>query len=292
MIHAFLILAHTEPKLLLKLVKSLDADNHRFYIHVDRRSMSLWNSYEISELSKAENVTIISQYKVNWGGFYMIRATLLLLELALKDSVDWFHLISGQDFPIRTNEQFDLFFEKTTAKGYFSFVPESQYPMIEENRMNIYYLNDIINLKKKNLFYKCISKMVISSQRYLRGCGVLIRKPINMKVYKGAQWFSADRNICEFFMDYCNLHSEYMRRFRMTSCCDEIFFHTLLMQSSFTSDIIKNDLRFIKWKEGASSPEWLTEVDYDDIISSEDFFCRKVSFSRSSRLINKLSQAQ
>jgi len=52
--------------------------------------------------------------------------------------------------------------------------------------------------------------------------------------------------------------------------------------------MVRNDLRYIKWIEGASSPEWQTETDYDEIVVSNDIFCRKVCLLRSSVLLEKL----
>jgi len=154
----------------------------------------------------------------------MIRAILLLMELAQKDTIDWVHLISGQDFPIHSNKQIDIFFETTLAKAYFSFVPESQYPIIEEYRMKIYHLNDLLNIRKKGTVLKMFSKVFVFIQRKFRNMGVQLRKPIGIKVYKGAVWFSANRDVICYFVEYCREHPEYIKRFKYTSCCDEVFF--------------------------------------------------------------------
>ena len=290
--HAFLVLVHSEPEQLLRLVNALVAENHCIYIHVDKKAKSVLESPELSQLSNTPNVKAISLYKVNWGGQNMILATLQLMELALKDSVDWIHIISGQDFPIRTNGQFDSFFEQTKSKAYFSFDPDFKFAMYEEQRMSCYCLNDIIDARNKNLLQEIIIKTSNFLQRELRKYGVHLRKPLGVKVYKGARWFSTHCDVVAYFIDYCKEHPEYVRRFRFTSCCDEIFFHTLLMQSPFCDFLIKDDLRFVKWKDGASSPEWLTDADYEMIVASGDLFCRKVNLQKSSELIEKLSVMQ
>jgi len=66
--HAFLIMAHDEPKFLLKLVNALMSDNHFFYIHIDKRSKKFLESDELYEILNMSNVNIVSRYNVNWGG--------------------------------------------------------------------------------------------------------------------------------------------------------------------------------------------------------------------------------
>lgn len=49
------------------------------------------------------------------GSVTQIYCELALYKAAIKAPIkmDYFHLISGQDYPLRSNEQFDDFIEKT-----------------------------------------------------------------------------------------------------------------------------------------------------------------------------------
>lgn len=118
--HAFLIQVHAYPQLLLKIIERLNAPNHYFFIHIDKKSKSIFHSSIIEAIKLTDNVTIISDYKVNWGGRSQFVVTISLMRLALSHPVkmDYFHLISGQDFPLRSNQVFDRFFEKQSVAGY------------------------------------------------------------------------------------------------------------------------------------------------------------------------------
>lgn len=288
--HAFLIQAHTEPRLLLDLVKELRAPNHFIYIHWDKRSSNLLDCDEFEEMKKMDNVSIYSCYRLNWGGVNQIKATLFLLNTAMNRSnrPTWLHLISGQDYPIRSNDIFDSFFCETKYLAFFSFVPECEYKKIEEHRLNRFHLNDYINVKKKSATTLVMLKVAEWGQKALKKCGFELRTPLGIKVYKGANWFSIHGNVANYFLGYCDEHPEYLNRYRMTSCCDEVFFHTLLMQSPFVAKICRDDLRYVEWQKNASSPEWLTERSFEKILSSSKMFCRKVSLHTSSGLISRL----
>lgn len=70
-------------------------------------------------------------------------------------------------------------------------------------------------------------------------------------------------------MDYCSLNRDYVKRFKWTSCCDEIFFHTIVMNSPYAEQICPNDLRYVDWNrkhEGETLPRILDESDFEDIV--------------------------
>lgn len=71
--HAFLIQVHAYPQLLLKIIERLNAPNHYFFIHIDKKSKSIFHSSIIEAIKLTDNVTVISDYKVNWGGEESVR---------------------------------------------------------------------------------------------------------------------------------------------------------------------------------------------------------------------------
>jgi len=54
------------------------------------------------------NVRVVDDdaYSLNWGGINHLRAILLLAELALESDAGYFHLITGQDYPARSQDAF------------------------------------------------------------------------------------------------------------------------------------------------------------------------------------------
>ena len=136
--------------------------------------------------------------------------------------MDYFHLISGADYPCQSNSEFDKFFENNEGKSYMMFDTEEEtiewrkkkYP----DRYRLYHFNDkgynnnsIVNVLK--LPIKIFQK---AFHIYLR--------PMIKDVYAGWEWFSWHRKVAEFAMRQLDEHPEHLERMRYCSCIDEVFF--------------------------------------------------------------------
>src|SRR4051812_32053868 len=109
---AYLILAHNQPLQLERLISRLDQPNTHFFIHIDKKSLHKEAIH--AALARFSNLKIISNYDVNWMGFKMVQSTIDLLTLAFNSGVrfKYFVLMSGQDYPIKSNRFINGFFEK------------------------------------------------------------------------------------------------------------------------------------------------------------------------------------
>lgn len=57
---------------------------------------------------------------------------------------------------------------------------------------------------------------------------------------------------------------------------DEIFFQTILLNSSLASDIVNDDMRYIEWKDpNSGSPSVLDMNDFPGLANSPKLFARK-----------------
>lgn len=225
------------------------------------------------------------------GGANQFLLTLDLLKMVDVKKFDFVHLLSGVDMPIKSIKQFDAFFEGTSYKGFFSFDPQVDIGRCEKERLGRFYLYDVFNPRSRMLCPRVVNMMVAKTQDFIERQGCTIRKPMKLKVYKGAQWFSISNDIVKYIVEFCSKNEWYVKRFKWTSCCDEIFFHTIVMNSPYAEKICHCDLRYIDWKqkiEGESLPRILDESDYEDIISSDRLFCRKLDEEKSRTLINKI----
>ena len=65
--HVFIVAAHAYPQLLEQNVRMLEADNHFFFIHVDKKTKNLKPWKDVA--NKHKNVFLIEdRMQVNWGG--------------------------------------------------------------------------------------------------------------------------------------------------------------------------------------------------------------------------------
>lgn len=77
-----------------------------------------------------------------------------------------------------------------------------------------------------------------------------------------------------------------LNRLENTTCGEELFFQTVLLNSPFSENIINNNLRIMDWNV-KSPPKVLREEDFRKIIGSNCLFCRKVD-SKASKMLIKL----
>ena len=63
--------------------------------------------------------------KVNWGGFSLIKCELRLLKAAVMSDTEYsrYHLISGLDLPIKSQDYIHAFF-KNNCNEYIRFDPK------------------------------------------------------------------------------------------------------------------------------------------------------------------------
>lgn len=280
--HAFLMQVHTEPDLVRAIINKLDAPNHYFFIHVDRKTI---NFDSFLKLEKSNVIVSKERYIVRWGSFEQIQLTLLLIRLAVEYGIDfdYYHLTSGQDYPVKDNHSFDEFFE-STDKSFMELLPD-----VNVSRRYLYYhLNSFCNVHCR-LGAWLDNKFVLIQNIFGPVTGT--RRQIPIKVYKGCNWWSLHKKVVMAVYSYIKEHPEFIRRFRNTYCCDEVFFHTIVFNGPYRDSIVLDCLRYVDWKkknEGDSLPRILREDDYEMIVSSGCIFARKVSMDDSLKLIKLL----
>lgn len=287
--HAFLIQAHAYPELLFKIVNELNASNHFFFIHIDKKGKDMLSSSCIRELKLYQNVILLSDYQVNWGGASQFKVTVRLLFEALLyiPKMDYFHLISGQDFPLKSNKEFDSFFEKHDWAGYMGFADIKHM----DERFSVFHFNDLIDVRTRSLcgkITKWIFSLLLSCELRFYRLGFNFRPSLKYTLYKGSSWWSLRRDCASYIDSFLKEHPDFLRRFLWTNCCDEIFFHIIVMNSPYKNQIFPNNLRYIDWtdKGRGSLPLTLIKDDFEQILAKDDcFFCRKIQPHVSDELI-------
>lgn len=110
---AYLILAHTDPYQLKRLIQALSVEGQvSFYVHIDaRKDLSVFKD-EVSSLS---NVYFLRERKkIYWAGYSICKAEKLLLKEALssKTEFDRFVLLSGLDYPLWSNDKMFAYYQE------------------------------------------------------------------------------------------------------------------------------------------------------------------------------------
>jgi len=92
--NAYLVLAHEDVAMLNILVSRL-LNTGSVWIHIDKSS-----PIKIEEVTVNKDVHVLKEIKVYWGGFSMVKATMLLANTAIEFGANRITLLSGLSFPV------------------------------------------------------------------------------------------------------------------------------------------------------------------------------------------------
>lgn len=286
--HAIIVLSHGHIEQLTSLIKYFNDDDFVVLVHLDKKNK--YDSKQKEILSKMNNVFVYSKFKTNWGGHKLLECELFMLNKAFKNpNIDYFHFISAQDVPTRNLSDFKFFF--INNKG-LNFLKYKQYLQGEDQnetfeRLNLFRLYDFFNARSKTGHY--FLNNIIKIQETIG-----IKRPIPNHlpaIFGGSAWFSLSRECIKYLIDYTSTHPQLYRRLKCTFAADEIYINTVLLNSSFKEKIVNNDLRYTNWQfKNGSIPAVLDEEDLFNILSTENFFARKIDLPISSKLLIYLNR--
>lgn len=270
--HAFLIIAHSQYELLATLAELLDHPNNDIYILIDKKSTP--PSRSIFKQKKSGLFILDKRIDIRWGDISQIKAELLLFRTALNNgNYSYFHLLSGVDLPIKPLDYIFSFFEANNNKEFVGFSNDInwQYKINRYHLLTRFYR---ISGKKKekvdNIRY--ISEFIINK--------LFKRTDNNTTFKKGANWCSITYGFCKYLI---SKEQYILKRFRYTSCADEIFLQTILWNSPFRNNIYcledeySSCLREIDWQRGNPYVWGRSSGDLAVLQKSDKLFARKFS---------------
>jgi len=272
--HAYLIMAHTNFNQLQSLINTIDDSRNDIFIHIDKKctldSSKLSSKYSKLYFTKRNNVI--------WGGYSQIDTELVLLKKAFSVSPDYnrFHLLSGLDLPIKSQDYIHSFFENNNQE-YIDYDMNDQY---FDDRCKYYYtFQDIVGRDNRNALIKQlrrIQNLLVKLQTKFK-----IIRHTNMTLYKGANWFSITNGMAKYILDN---EKNIKKIFGMTLCCDELFLQTFAKISPFSNNINQINLRLIDWNRG--KPYTFKAEDYNELLNSDCLFARKFDETIDSKIID------
>ncbi|WP_050008241.1 beta-1,6-N-acetylglucosaminyltransferase [Butyrivibrio sp. WCE2006] len=293
--HAFLIIAHNNWWQLKQLIKQLDSEFHDIYIHIDKRCKD-FDQGIFSEMTLKSKIYFFQEYKVYWGGYSLVEVELFLLENAFRNNYDYYHIISGGDLLITSNQEFDAFFENNKGFEFIDF---------DDNKL----INDPEILRRVRLYHFLQNFRRISGSSFINSifvfferCLLLLQiilqidrtKKLNWTIKYGSQWVSITNDLTK---EVLNHKKNVKEVFRFTNCADELFIQTIAYNSMFRDKIFENEIdslmnnmRVVDWKRGKNgSPYTFCSSDFENIIHSKGLFARKFSEEIDKEIILKIN---
>lgn len=280
--HAILILGHKGLDHICHIVEYFYKQCDIF-IHLDKKGT--YDQISLNRLYSYKQVkTVLQKFEVNWGGTSVLDCELYLLQVAFKQSkADYFHLISGQDYPTRPLNHFLNFFNENKGKEFLEYIslPNPKWENNTFKRLQYYYPYDYAKDKKNPR--KWVREQVIAQQEKN------IKRPIPDEfdcLYGSSQWFSITRDATNCLLNYTQNSPALYKRMWMTFAPEECYVATVIVNLMGRDNIVQSNLRFIRWKyENGNRPANLGKEHFHHLLENNYLFARKIELGCSDTLL-------
>ena len=283
--HAYLIMAHTQPELLKELLRRVDDEKNDIYLHIDSKAKN-YPITDVTSVLKKSSCVLTERMDVQWGSDSQIHCEMILLKEAVKTEHSYYHLISGMDLPIKSQDEIHAFFDQYDG---LEFVDEDLPQISEAALSRVKYYHRYYG--KAGSLKDILGAMETKMQKLLGVNRLKFEK--NTVFQKGRNWFSISHGLAKLVVE----KEDWIRRvFAKTVCGDELFLQTIARNSEYAEKICNPntmpeipDTRLIDWGRGSNNnPYVFRETDYEELKSSKALFARKFDLTIDKKIVEKL----
>lgn len=266
---AFLVQAHSSVRQLSMLSKALTSTDSDVYIHFDKKSRE--------DLGDLKDAVTVARVPVYHGGFSQVKATLNLLGAAVKKNYDYFFLLSGQCFPIKS-----LTWLQQRLDGKTDFI--NCYPMPRDafkktlDRLEHFYFERHAESAVHSLLNKISYRL--PKRNFVRG--------LSLWPYAGSQWWCLRKNTVLYILDYVARNPGFSRYMSTTTCSDEVFFQSIISNMGNTKEQ-KPALFCADFDAETARPKIYTTKDIPMLDGRDVFVARKMDLNVDSGIIDYYS---
>lgn len=295
---AYLIFVHKNPAQLGRLLHRLYWPGCTFYVHVDAKADIIAFRVAANQIPSASVVWLTKRKAVSWGNFSLSAAYLAGFQTILQQrpEPDFIITISGQDYPIVTNEVLHNWLAEHIDQSILdhSLVTDDM-PHIRE-RVAQYYLS----IKpQRTIVYPYaepdkLRKRLFNKVLRLSGLFSLPRRlPGEHDLYFGTNWFQLKPGAARYLVDFVRSNPSYIQFARTTFVPEEYFFQTILLNSpdSVRRTIYNHRMTFMQWDRPPGSyviP--LSTHEIPAMLNSDKFFARKFDERHDREVLDRLDQ--
>jgi hypothetical protein len=291
----YIVLAHHQPEQLVRLLKRLENGAHSIFLHIDKRS-KLSSFIDCEGFKNLSKIYLLKRFTCHWGDIGLVYATLEGIRCASRQKCDYVILLSGADYPIKTNEAINQFLSANDGKNFLHhfqmpapyWIPGKQISRIKKY---YYYFNNKLFEYPMPAEIKSVPRRAINAVLSL----FLPRErtfPRNIVPFGGDNWFCITHAACQEIMDFYQKHPEVLRFLKFSLSPEEIFVQTAVFNSgnsALISSVINENIHDINWKSRTdASPEIFNTHDFNRLSASDKLFARKFDHSKYPDLVNRI----
>lgn len=273
---AYIISAYKLPEQLIRLIIRLNLDSTTFFVHVDKKTALEEYKRIVNGTKHLANVFFLKRHRCYWGGFGHVQATIEgINEIINRNTLfDYAFLLTGQDYPIKTNDQIQEYLRQNSGKSFMEYfsLPRDQWEnggMERLERWHVRFFNrHYVFPKNRNFFIR--------------------RKfPSGFQPFGGSSYWCLSRECITYLHKFIKDNHRFVNFFKYVDVPDELIFQTILLNSPLAGSIVNDDLRYIDWKDlNSGSPAVLVKNDFNSFVNSSKLFARKFDSTVDSEVLD------
>lgn len=286
----YIVLAHKNPEQLHRLIHRLNEKWVKFYVHIDKNRDITPFKLILKNFPNVFFLDEINRYEGTWGDIGIVKATLSALSIiADQNPKGYCILITGQDYPLKSNVAIQKFLEDHYGNNFISiFQTPNSWGEPYEDRIKKYKVNKTNKrghfLLLPSIFEKDFyTQNTLGKLNFLRKTGNYssIKKvfkkrkfPEYIKPYGGGVYFALPVETVKKILSFHNRHSDFLEFNSFTLCADEVFFHSIIMQINETENlIISPSLTYVNWERPSGPlPVTFKNSDFQELkVASEQY---------------------
>lgn len=255
---AYLVFAYKNPKLIQRIVEHLGGEDASFFVHIDAKF-----SLAPFAVIQGKNIFFTEQrVPVYWAEFSGVEAILLLLRTALAapQHYDYFVLLSGSEFPLRSRDYIHTFFKQNCGHEFITMkkMPAPGKPISRLNTLRFPSTRPVLRF-----VFRALAKFGLAQRDY--------RKHFDgLEPYSGVTWWALSLDACQYVVDFANRHPQLVKFFQNVHAPEETFIHTILGNSPFQSRVRRN-LNYEEWlPTGAQTHPEMISAKHVEWFESQD----------------------
>jgi len=271
----YIVLAHTLPAQLVRLLKRLESPGAWFLVHVSRRVEDRLYEQIRSGAGEIDNCVMLARHKLYWGDFGHVRATLEGIAEIYRRSLpfDYLVLLTGQDYPIKPRSTIESVLRDSGGKSF-----------LEHSRLPAEGIVDGFD-RIRRWHWRRVGR----PKGWHLSIPLPRRFPEGFTPYVGSSYWCLERRCVDYVRDFVENEPAFMKFFRHVDVPDESIFQTILLNSPLADEVVNDNQRFIDWTR-MPKPAVLGVQDFDNLQASPSLFARKFDSSVDSTVLDLIDE--
>lgn len=293
---AYILSAYKDAPHLARLIASLN-DCADFYVHIDLKA----DIRPFKELLK-DKVTFVPCHWVSWGGWEQVEYQKELLAAVLHSGIHYSRIVclSGQDYPLWSNEEIHRYFEQYKEKEFITGMNLSRCThTAQQAKITCYHF--FRDLKWQSLWWK--NKLIVASRSLMKLLPVR-KSPTTLfenkkaEVYFGSDYWAITLPCAQYVYYKLCEEKKMIRYFKTSFVPSELCIQTIIFNSPFAEHALSYEgvypglsgltpLHYISYGKTIKT---LTTEDLPALQASGKMFCRKVVSGLSDKLVEAIDR--